>query len=259
MQDQQASLLITSPPYGQQHDYTAKIADWDALMRGAFSGLPMAPDGQILVNIGIYYRHNEWVEYYHPWLQWMSSASGWRRAGWYVWDKLNGTPGGVHARLARCHEWSFHFNELSRFPNETLQKKPASIRINTRSTSLRNPDGTFCCVSNPMESLHTNKIPDTVFRLSLEKANGLARRHPAVFPVKLPQQLIETWSSSVGDIVYEPFAGSGSTILAAERTGRTCYAIEISPEYCDIAIARFQKEFPPRVDVQALWQDVCGN
>ncbi|MBO5782380.1 MAG: site-specific DNA-methyltransferase, partial [Opitutales bacterium] len=42
-----------------------------------------------------------------------------------------------------------------------------------------------------------------------------------------------------GDIVYEPFCGSGSQLIAAEKLGRKCYAAELSPAYCDIAIKRY--------------------
>ena len=44
-----------------------------------------------------------------------------------------------------------------------------------------------------------------------------------------------------GDVVLDPFAGSGSTLLAAERTGRRCFAIEIDGLYCDTIIARWEK------------------
>lgn len=44
-----------------------------------------------------------------------------------------------------------------------------------------------------------------------------------------------------GDAVYDPFLGSGTTIVAAEMTGRRCYAIELSPEYCALAIARWEQ------------------
>lgn len=44
-----------------------------------------------------------------------------------------------------------------------------------------------------------------------------------------------------GDGVYEPFAGSGSTIIAAEQVGRRCFAIELDPHYCDIIVERWQK------------------
>lgn len=44
-----------------------------------------------------------------------------------------------------------------------------------------------------------------------------------------------------GEAVYDPFVGSGTTIIAAEMTGRRCYAIELSPEYCGLAIARWEQ------------------
>jgi len=47
-------------------------------------------------------------------------------------------------------------------------------------------------------------------------------------------------NSSPGQAVYEPFSGSGTTIIAAEMTGRACHAIEISPNYVDVAVRRWQ-------------------
>ena len=48
-------------------------------------------------------------------------------------------------------------------------------------------------------------------------------------------------NSSAGDLVYEPFCGSGTTIVAAETVDRVCLAMEISPEYCDVALLRWQQ------------------
>jgi DNA modification methylase len=48
-------------------------------------------------------------------------------------------------------------------------------------------------------------------------------------------------NSAAGDAVYEPFSGSGTTLIAAETTGRHCLAMEISPAYCDVAILRWQQ------------------
>ena len=47
-------------------------------------------------------------------------------------------------------------------------------------------------------------------------------------------------NSSPGQAVYEPFSGSGTTIIAAEMTGRSCLAIEIDPAYVDVAVKRWQ-------------------
>jgi DNA modification methylase len=48
-------------------------------------------------------------------------------------------------------------------------------------------------------------------------------------------------NSAKGDLVYEPFAGSGSTLIAAASVGRVCVAMEIDPRYCDVIIERWQR------------------
>ena len=47
-------------------------------------------------------------------------------------------------------------------------------------------------------------------------------------------------NSSPGQAVYEPFSGSGTTLIAAEVTGRVCHAVELSPAYVDVAVLRWQ-------------------
>lgn len=64
--------------------------------------------------------------------------------------------------------------------------------------------------------------------------------HPTMKPVGLLRQLILN-SSRIGDTVYEPFAGSGSTLIACEQTKRKCIAIELDPHYCEVIIRRFEK------------------
>jgi DNA modification methylase len=63
--------------------------------------------------------------------------------------------------------------------------------------------------------------------------------HGTQKPVECMKRPIEN-NSSVGQSVYEPFSGSGTTILAAEMTGRACYAVELSPAYVDVAVERWQ-------------------
>jgi DNA modification methylase len=48
-------------------------------------------------------------------------------------------------------------------------------------------------------------------------------------------------NSAEGDGVYEPFAGSGTTVIAAETTGRICFAMELNPAYADVIVGRWQK------------------
>jgi DNA modification methylase len=63
--------------------------------------------------------------------------------------------------------------------------------------------------------------------------------HSTQKPVECMKRPIEN-NSSAGQAIYEPFSGSGTTIIACEMTGRSCHAIELSPLYVDVAIKRWQ-------------------
>jgi DNA modification methylase len=64
--------------------------------------------------------------------------------------------------------------------------------------------------------------------------------HGAVFPAKVAAHYIGGLSAKSSS-VYEPFCGSGTTLIAAEQLGRKCYGMEISPQYCDVIVARWEK------------------
>ena len=64
------------------------------------------------------------------------------------------------------------------------------------------------------------------------------KEHPTMKPIKLMARLIRN-SSNVGDIVADYFAGSGSTLIAAEQTGRICYCNELDPAYCSVILQRY--------------------
>lgn len=66
-------------------------------------------------------------------------------------------------------------------------------------------------------------------------ARGIEKEHPAIFPVELPAEFMAAWPGTV----YEPFSGSGTTIIAAENLKRRCRAIEISPAYVAVALQRW--------------------
>jgi DNA modification methylase len=248
MQGDAARLCFTSPPYGNQRDYTSGgIVDWDGLMRGVFGNVPMADDGQVLVNLGLIHRDNEVIPYWDAWLGWMR-AQGWRRFAWYVWDQGPGMPGDWAGRFAPSFEFVFHFNRQSRKPNKIVPCKHAGqeshLRADGSSTAMRSKDGEVGGWTHKGQPTQDTRIPDSVIRVMRHKGKiGQDIDHPAVFPVALPAFAIVAYTES-GDIVFDPFGGSGSTMLAAQRTGRVCRAVEIAPEYVDVAIKRFQQNHP---------------
>ena len=72
------------------------------------------------------------------------------------------------------------------------------------------------------------------------RAEGL-RDHPTVKPTAMLEDALLDVTAR-GDIVIDPFLGSGSTLIAAERTGRRCRGVEIDPLYVDVIIRRFEAD-----------------
>jgi len=64
--------------------------------------------------------------------------------------------------------------------------------------------------------------------------------HPAVCPVEIPYRSMQAYSGSEAS-VFEPFGGSGTTLIAAEKASRKAYVMELNPAYCDIIIKRWEK------------------
>jgi DNA modification methylase len=76
----------------------------------------------------------------------------------------------------------------------------------------------------------------TVIDYGTRNVNDL---HPTMKPLEILTQLI-TDGSKKEMLVFDPFLGSGSTLIAAEQTGRSCYGLELSPAYCDVIIERWE-------------------
>lgn len=247
MQGERAALVFTSPPYGQQRDYTTGgIGNWDRLMQGVFAALPADDDTQVLVNLGLIHRDNEWLPYWQGWLDWMR-GQGWRRFGLYAWDQGPGLPGDWNGRLAPSFELLFHLNKAARKPNKTVPCKWAGedthLRSDGHSTAMRKADGSVGAWSHAGQPTQAFRIPDSVIRIGRHKARGIEVEHPAVFPVALPEFVIQAYSDS-GDIVYEPFSGSGTTIIAGQRAGRVVRAMDLAPAYVDVALLRWRQLYP---------------
>jgi DNA modification methylase len=67
-----------------------------------------------------------------------------------------------------------------------------------------------------------------------------SKLHPTMKPVELVAILAKN-SSQLNETIYDPFLGSGTTLIAADQLGRKCYGMEISPAYCDVIVQRWEK------------------
>ncbi len=260
MQGEQAALCFTSPPYANQRNYTTGgIADWDTLMQGVCAALPMREDGQVLVNLGLIHRHNEFIPYWDGWLAWMRTQ-GWRRFAWYVWDQGPGMPGDWNGRLAPSFEFIFHFNRQARRPHKTVPCKWAGqethLRADGSSTAMRKVNGEVGGWTHAGTPTQDKRIPDSVIRIMRQKGQiGEGIDHPAVFPVALPEHILAAYSDA-GEICFEPFCGSGSSLIAAERSGRVLRGVELAPGYVDVALERFRRQWPDTpITLEATGQD----
>ena len=79
------------------------------------------------------------------------------------------------------------------------------------------------------------RAQDTIWEIPRPRRSS---EHPTMKPVALIERAL-TNSSRRGGLVYDPFAGSGSTLIAADRSGRRCLSVELDPGYCDVIRARY--------------------
>lgn len=234
---EQFALCFTSPPYSDQRDYKLGSFNWHGMMCGSFDQMIMQgkPDCHILINLGLSHKNRQVDMYWLQWLLYCASVQ-WPVFGWYVWDKGPAIPGDHNGRLGNTHEFVFHFNQSTQSANKWIPTQ----RIDS-SRGFRQKDGTLKLPTSPDKYGQPFKVPDSVLRINRECARGIhTANHPAVFPIALPEFIMKTWSQP-DDVVYEPFAGSGTSIIAAENLQRRCYAMEIEPTYCQLAIQRWQE------------------
>jgi len=84
---------------------------------------------------------------------------------------------------------------------------------------------------------NTRAVWDVDQKAGVEK--GLGSVHPTIKAVELIRRPI-AWHTRPGELIYEPFSGSGTAIIAAEMTHRRCSAIELAPQFVDVAVIRWQ-------------------
>ena len=167
--------------------------------------------------------------------------------GWYlrqdiIWHKPNPMPESVTDRCTKSHEYIFLMSKSANYyyDAESIKEKTLTndnINRDRDTTRLNNTPG-----RTRMAGFKTNNYEKRNKR-SVWKINTQPYKeaHFAVFPEKLPELCIKAGSKE-GDIVLDPFFGSGTTGFVAQRLYRKWIGIELNPEYIKIANKRFVQQ-----------------
>lgn len=234
MAGEKAALCFTSPPYADQREYGAgtdlsvqKIASFIRAAGGACDFFA--------VNLGISRKDGAVNPYWDDYIT-EAGNCGLNLLSWNVWDKAQaGGVGNQTAMFPIEHEWILVFGPRPTELNRTVPNKHAGTPLHG---TVRESDGSLTPVAG-RRSIGTHRPIGTVYRGDVARfTRAEEHRHPAMFPVHLPQTYIEAFTEAGGP-VYEPFCGSGTTVIASEASGRRCFGMEIEPLYIDVILQRF--------------------
>ena len=231
MTNQNVELLFTSPPYSDMREYNGE-KDLSVSNLSVFIPVFEKYAKYQVVNLGIQRKNGEIYEYWNEYIA-KAREVGYKFLSWNIWRQDGaGSIGKQSAFFPIEHEWIFVFGREFKDIKRTEQKK--QDRKRTESTHT-NPDGTR--EKHAVGRVERLKELGTVIELPSDKT-AIRLLHPAVYPVMLPEKFILTMTESK-DVVIDPFLGSGSTLIAAEKTGRICYGMELDPKYTDVVITRW--------------------
>lgn len=232
--DESVNLIITSPPYWTLKDYDVEgqigkgSSSYDYYL-GELNKVwkecvrVLAPDGKICINIMPFlltgkaarFERRETRLVLGDIERFMDSTGCMFQFGLYIWDKRK------IARFSSFGSYPYPPNIFSTYPYEWItvfskkgKRKPVSKEVKEKSK----------LTTEEWQKWAINSIWE------MQPAKAKAEGHPAPFPKELPLRLIKLYSFW-GDTVLDPFAGTGTTLLAAQELGRKSIGFELNPEY----------------------------
>jgi len=230
MGGEKAEFCFTSPPYADQRDYSGEV-NLDPKHLARFFE---APCSLFAVNLGLKRDNGEISPYWEEYIR-AAKEHGHKFLSWNVWDRGHAySIGQMTAMFPIEHEWVLVFGEL-RDLNLTVPNKSAG-EINDHR-GVRQKDGRV--EKEKDMKIRSHRPIGTVTRLAPHMSRE-ETRHPAMFPIALPEEYIKAATNS-GQSVFEPFTGSGSTLIACEKTNRKCFGMEIDPHYGSVILERWIK------------------
>jgi DNA modification methylase len=230
MNGEKADLCFTSPPYSDQREYNGN----KELSPEHLSDFLIAPSKCFAVNLGMKRSNGEIDPYWDTYID-KAKSHGLKLTSWNIWNRqgFGFSIGNATAEFPIEHEFIFVFGKPK--TNNKIVENKSSGRSGGKS-SIRSKDGSTKQKETPTVSEFRSL--GTVLHVCQEQERSI--NHPAKFPVELPENYILALTFERG-LVYEPFTGSGTTIIGAEKTNRKCYGMELDEKYCDVIIKRWEQ------------------
>ena len=238
MNGENAELLFTSPPYSDMREYNgSKDLSVTNLVEFITSFYEYC-EYQI-INLGIQRKDNDINEYWNDYIN-KARDNGYKFLSWNVWAKPSaGSIGNQSAFFPIAHEWIFVFGKKFKDINRTCERT-TSVKKERTHRKVRQADGSM--KNSTVGFQGALKEMESVF-YSNPELGAIRKDHPATFPIELPSEYIKAITNE-GDLIAEPFTGSGSTMVASHQLKRKCYGMELDPKYCQVIIDRMKKLDP---------------
>ena len=239
-------LVLTSPPYwslkryddaegqlGHIEDYKAFLHELKQVWSRCFELL--IPGGRLICVVGdvcLSRRKNggrHTVVPLHSSIQEICRNIGFDNLAPIIWHKIANAVyevGGGGGFLGKPYE-----------PNSVIKNDIEFILMLRKPGGYRKPDA----AKRILSLIGAESYQGWFQQIWTGLTGASTREHPAPFPIELAQRLIRMFSFT-GDVVLDPFAGSGTTAIAATQTGRQSIGYEISLGYCNKAASRFEAE-----------------
>lgn len=244
-------LILTSPPYADRRKNTyggiseEKYIAWFADIAKEIHRI-LKPTGSFFLNIKEHSRKGERSLYVYELVIFLKKEIGFNFIDTFAWTR-QGYPGNYVGRFKNAWEPVFHFtkgkiSDITFNPYEfATPLKEESIKRATRKKSEKTKNnsgmGGGGSITQNMINKGTTSRPSNVVKVfNVTNQFSAKAYHPAVFPVGLAEFFIGSFSNP-GDLILDPFAGSGTVGVACENLGRDYILIEKESDYIDLIIS----------------------
>jgi DNA modification methylase len=249
----QINVAVTSPPYASQRKYDEssgfkpippnEYVEWYRDVAANIMA-KLAPDGSYFCNITEASADGWKLDYVKRLVLEHIDTWGWGWVEEYCWPRpaLPLNPN-TSRRFKNGWESVYHYAKEKNYkfnPDEVRHASDGCFKYKDQKAAGKMIGGTAQGVGggimSPVNTGEGLAYPSNV----LPNFGGAdVVGHSAAYPTGLPEFFIKAFSDA-GDIIFDPFMGSGTTMIAAEKNGRVAYGTEISPQYCDVIVMRWQ-------------------